>query len=379
MKDDPLIHAAVLLCRMSPEEQGKKAAALLMEKMTPRAGEEEPVVVETEGGINLHQSRMFAENREGRKREDRSHCSLEERTGEVGRAHGIQMTSPESRCRRQNRVSSLEIVAAAKRHPLPGRRREKSPLPSSATAKNSGKYHHPKNTSNDADEESSKNQKNDKRKKSLAVEENQEDSDEEMCFMADEEEVTSQNHSSNYSSESTYHENPREAFEKMMKSFYGIEDSHLKLKEENAKLLAERQDLEDLKSKNAEMLESISQLEKQWKKWGVTIKAGMWSVTQSLLLLCSGGNRRPGVTAGVTAVSLAVIQASIFTLLLVYGLVWVNWMQEERSENVLFDCNIDYNEQEGDDIEFARSIDPTMEYDGILASEKGVGEEQDHG
>ncbi|MEQ5248967.1 hypothetical protein, partial [Escherichia coli] len=49
----------------------------------------------------------------------------------------------------------------------------------------------------------------------------------------------------------------------MMKSFYGIEDSHLKLKEENAKLLAERQDLEDLKSKNAEMLESISQLEKQ--------------------------------------------------------------------------------------------------------------------
>nr|GMD68564.1 hypothetical protein Iba_chr12dCG10390 [Ipomoea batatas] len=64
-------------------------------------------------------------------------------------------------------------------------------------------------------------------------------------------------------SESTYHENPREAFEKMMKSFYGIEDSHLKLKEENAKLLAERQDLEDLKSKNAQMLESISQLEKQ--------------------------------------------------------------------------------------------------------------------
>ncbi|MEQ5154433.1 hypothetical protein ABN254_21700, partial [Providencia rettgeri] len=34
-------------------------------------------------------------------------------------------------------------------------------------------------------------------------------------------------------------------------------------KEENAKLLAERQDLENLKSKNAEMLESISQLEKQ--------------------------------------------------------------------------------------------------------------------
>nr|GLL21362.1 GDP-mannose transporter GONST2-like isoform X2 [Ipomoea trifida] len=49
----------------------------------------------------------------------------------------------------------------------------------------------------------------------------------------------------------------------MMKSFYGIEDSHLKLKEENAKLLAERQDLEDLRSKNAEMPESISQLEKQ--------------------------------------------------------------------------------------------------------------------
>nr|GLL37650.1 lisH domain-containing protein C1711.05-like [Ipomoea trifida] len=81
--------------------------------------------------------------------------------------------------------------------------------------------------------------------------------------MAEEEEVTSQNQSSNYSSESVCHENPREAFEKMMKSFYGIEDSHLKLKEENAKLLAERQDLEDLKSKNDEMLESISQLEKQ--------------------------------------------------------------------------------------------------------------------
>nr|GLL39645.1 uncharacterized protein LOC109163772 [Ipomoea trifida] len=160
--------------------------------------------------------------------------------------------------------------------------------------KNSGRYHHPKSNPNDVDEESSKIQKNDKRRKALAVEEktgekneesctsssssesdssedekgllclfSQEDSDEEMCLMAEEEEVTSQNQSSNYSSESVCHENPREAFEKMMKSFYGIEDSHLKLKEENAKLLAERQDLEDLKSKNAEMLESISQLEKQ--------------------------------------------------------------------------------------------------------------------
>nr|GLL21372.1 probable serine/threonine protein phosphatase 2A regulatory subunit B''delta isoform X2 [Ipomoea trifida] len=91
----------------------------------------------------------------------------------------------------------------------------------------------------------------------------QEDSDEEMCLMAEEEEVTSQDQSSNYSSESVCHENPRETFEKMMKSFYGIEDSHLRLKEENANLLAERQDLEDLKSKNTEMLESISQLEKQ--------------------------------------------------------------------------------------------------------------------
>nr|GMD06397.1 lisH domain-containing protein C1711.05-like [Ipomoea batatas] len=130
--------------------------------------------------------------------------------------------------------------------------------------KNSGRYHHPKSNPNDADEESSKIQKNDKRRKALAVEEktgekneesstsssssesdssedekgllclfSQEDSDEEMCFMAKEEEVTSQDQSSNYSSES------------------------------NAKLLAERQDLEDLKSKNAEMLESISQLEKQ--------------------------------------------------------------------------------------------------------------------
>nr|GMC66507.1 lisH domain-containing protein C1711.05-like [Ipomoea batatas] len=91
----------------------------------------------------------------------------------------------------------------------------------------------------------------------------QEDSNEEMCLMAEEEEVTSQDQSSNYSSESICHENPREAFEKMLKSFYGIEDSHLKLKEENAKLLAERQDLEELRSKNAEMLESISQLERQ--------------------------------------------------------------------------------------------------------------------
>nr|GMD28280.1 hypothetical protein Iba_chr08eCG5860 [Ipomoea batatas] len=72
-----------------------------------------------------------AGNREGREREDRSHCSPEERTREVGRAHGIQMTSPGSRCRRQNRVSSLEIVAATKRHPLPGRRGEKSPLSTS--------------------------------------------------------------------------------------------------------------------------------------------------------------------------------------------------------------------------------------------------------
>nr|GMD68435.1 lisH domain-containing protein C1711.05-like [Ipomoea batatas] len=53
----------------------------------------------------------------------------------------------------------------------------------------------------------------------------QEDSNEELCLMAEEEEVTSQNHSSNYSSESTYHENPREAFERMMKSFDDIEDS----------------------------------------------------------------------------------------------------------------------------------------------------------
>nr|GMD89722.1 lisH domain-containing protein C1711.05-like [Ipomoea batatas] len=163
--------------------------------------------------------------------------------------------------------------------------------------KNSGRYHHPKNNPNDVDEESSKNQKNDKRRKALAVEENtgekneesctsssssesdssedekgllclfsQEDSDEEMCLMAEEEEVTSQNQSFNYSSESVCHENHREAFEKMMKSFYGIKDSHIKLKEENVKLLAERQDLEDLKSKNAEMLESISQLEKQMRR-----------------------------------------------------------------------------------------------------------------
>ncbi|XP_031127580.1 uncharacterized protein LOC116029672 [Ipomoea triloba] len=155
--------------------------------------------------------------------------------------------------------------------------------------KNSGNYHNPKNAPNDADEEPNKNQKNDRRRKALAVEEklgdkndesctsssslesdssedekgllclfSQEDSDEELCLMAEEEEVTSQNHSSNYSSESTYHENPREAFERMMKSFDDIEDSHFKLKEENAQLLAERQDLEDLKSKNAEMLESIS-------------------------------------------------------------------------------------------------------------------------
>ncbi|XP_031124385.1 uncharacterized protein LOC116027100 [Ipomoea triloba] len=155
--------------------------------------------------------------------------------------------------------------------------------------KNSRNYHNPKNAPNDADEEPNKNQKNDRRRKALAVEEksgdknnesctsssssesdssedekgllclfSQEDSDEELCLMADDEEVTSQNHSSNYSSESTYHENPREAFERMMKSFDGIEDSHFKLKEENAKLLAERQDLEDLRSKNAEMLESIS-------------------------------------------------------------------------------------------------------------------------
>nr|GLL27334.1 lisH domain-containing protein C1711.05-like [Ipomoea trifida] len=105
--------------------------------------------------------------------------------------------------------------------------------------KNSGRYHHPKKSDSSEDE------------KGLLCLFNQEDSDEEMCLMAEEEEVTSQNQSSNYSSESVCHENPREAFEKMMKSFFGIEDSHLKLKEENAKLLAERQDLEDLKSKNA--------------------------------------------------------------------------------------------------------------------------------
>nr|GMC86572.1 lisH domain-containing protein C1711.05-like [Ipomoea batatas] len=129
--------------------------------------------------------------------------------------------------------------------------------------KNSGRYHHPKSNPNDADEDSSSESDSSEDEKGLLCLFSQEDSDEEMCLMAEEEEVTSQNQSFNYSSESVCHENPREAFEKMMKSFYGIEDSHLKLKEENAKLLAERQDLEDLKSKNAEMLESISQLEKQ--------------------------------------------------------------------------------------------------------------------
>nr|GLL29936.1 uncharacterized protein LOC109169386 [Ipomoea trifida] len=171
--------------------------------------------------------------------------------------------------------------------------------------KNSGRYHHPKSNPNNADEESSKIQKNDKRRKALAVEEksgeineesctsssssesdssedekgllclfSQEDSDEEMSLMAEEEEVTSQNQSSNYSSESEYHENPREAFEKMMKSFYGIEDSHLKLKEENAKLLAERQDLEDLKSKNAALNGATSNNGRRRARLGVAVRQG---------------------------------------------------------------------------------------------------------
>nr|GMC60805.1 lisH domain-containing protein C1711.05-like [Ipomoea batatas] len=110
--------------------------------------------------------------------------------------------------------------------------------------KNSGRYHHPKSNPNDADEESKSDSSEDE--KGLLCLFSQEDSDEEMCLMAEEEEVTSQDQYSNYSSESICHENPREAFEKVLKSFYGIEDSHLKLKEDNAKLLAERQDLEDL-------------------------------------------------------------------------------------------------------------------------------------
>ncbi|XP_031099811.1 uncharacterized protein LOC116004010 [Ipomoea triloba] len=159
--------------------------------------------------------------------------------------------------------------------------------------KNSGNYNNPKNTSNDANDQPSNyfgnNQKSERRRKALAVEEkpeektdepctsssssesdssedekgllclfSQEESDEELCLMAKEDEVTSQNHSSNYSSESSYHENPREAFERTMKEFDDVRYTHFKLKEENAQLLAERQDLEDLKSKNAEMLESIS-------------------------------------------------------------------------------------------------------------------------
>ncbi|XP_031108415.1 uncharacterized protein LOC116012881 [Ipomoea triloba] len=128
--------------------------------------------------------------------------------------------------------------------------------------KNSGNYHNSKNTSNDADDSSSESDSSEDEKGLLCLF-SQEDSEGELCLMADEEEVTSQNHSSNYSSESLYHENHREAFERMMKSFDDIEDSHFKLKEQNAKLLAERQDLKDLRSKNAEMLESISQLEKQ--------------------------------------------------------------------------------------------------------------------
>nr|GMD05988.1 lisH domain-containing protein C1711.05-like [Ipomoea batatas] len=108
---------------------------------------------------------------------------------------------------------------------------------------------------------SGNNQKSDRRRKALGVEEkpeektdepctsssssesdssedekglvclfSQEDSDEELCFMAEEEE----------------------------EDFDDVRNTHFRLKEENARLLTERQDLKDLKSKNAEMLESIS-------------------------------------------------------------------------------------------------------------------------
>nr|GMC60812.1 lisH domain-containing protein C1711.05-like [Ipomoea batatas] len=148
--------------------------------------------------------------------------------------------------------------------------------------KSSGNYNNSKNASHDTNDQPSNysrnNSKGDRRIKALAVEEkseektdepktsssssksdcsedkkgllclfSHEDSDEELCCMAEEEEVTSQNCSSSYSSESSHHENSREAFERMMKDFNDIESTHFKLKEENAQLLAERQDLEDLK------------------------------------------------------------------------------------------------------------------------------------
>ncbi|XP_031116538.1 uncharacterized protein LOC116020199 [Ipomoea triloba] len=120
--------------------------------------------------------------------------------------------------------------------------------------KNSGNYNNSKSTSNDANDQpsnySSNNQKSDRRRNALAVEEkleektdetctsssnldsdssedengllclfSQDESNEEVCLMAEEDKVTSQNYSSNYSSESSYHENPREAFKRMMKEF----------------------------------------------------------------------------------------------------------------------------------------------------------------
>nr|GMC91164.1 lisH domain-containing protein C1711.05-like [Ipomoea batatas] len=158
--------------------------------------------------------------------------------------------------------------------------------------KNSGNHNNSRNTSNDTNEQPSNhscsNSKSDRRRKALAVEEkpedkndepctsssssesdssedekgllclfSQDDSDEELCLMAEKIEVTSQNYSSNYSSESSCHENPREAFERMMKEFDDVKCTHFKRKEENARLLTKRQDLEGLKSKNTEMLESI--------------------------------------------------------------------------------------------------------------------------
>ncbi|XP_031108440.1 uncharacterized protein LOC116012909 [Ipomoea triloba] len=148
--------------------------------------------------------------------------------------------------------------------------------------KSSSNHNNPRSTTTYTNEQtinySSSNPKSDKRRKALAVEEkpeekndepctsssssesdssedekgliclfNQEESDEELCLMADEEEVTSQNYYSNCSSESSYHENPRESFERMMKEFDDVKCTHSKLKAENARLVTERQDLEDLK------------------------------------------------------------------------------------------------------------------------------------
>ncbi|XP_031096912.1 uncharacterized protein LOC116001163 [Ipomoea triloba] len=122
-------------------------------------------------------------------------------------------------------------------------------------------------------------QKSDRRRKTLAVEETIEKTIAEPCTSSsssDSESSGDGRDSSIYTVKKNQtktcaswqmtrscNENPMDLVFKLMKDFKIVKSTHSKLKEENARLLAERDDLKSIVLKNNEMLSSMSQFEKQ--------------------------------------------------------------------------------------------------------------------